>query len=70
MDQLLMAANDTTGALKHPHTDVPLATIEDDAITALAQLATIFKNKFQKPLAPEIIQTPINTAKKTNSHQH
>jgi hypothetical protein len=47
-DRLLMAAHDTTDALKDPHPDFPFATIGDDTITALA-LATIFKNKFQKP---------------------
>jgi hypothetical protein len=48
-DHMLMATTDTTDALKHPHPDVQLATIGDDMITALSQLATIFKNKFQKP---------------------
>jgi hypothetical protein len=31
-------------------------------ITALAQLRTIFKNKFQKPPAPELIQAPLKAA--------
>jgi hypothetical protein len=64
-DRLLMAANDTTDALKHPHTDVPFAMIGDDTITALSQLATIFKslqrrNFFKHQPGPL----------KTNNHQH
>jgi hypothetical protein len=59
VDRVLMAAQDMTGALKHPHPDVPFATIGDDTITALTTLATIFKNKFQKPLAPEVLNPPL-----------
>jgi hypothetical protein len=58
-DRLLMAANDMTNPLKHPNPDVPFATVGDDTITALSQLATIFKNKFQKPLALELVQAPV-----------
>jgi hypothetical protein len=58
-DQLLMAAHDMTDDLKHPHPDVTFVTIGDETITALAQLETIFKKKFQKPLAPGISQAPI-----------
>jgi hypothetical protein len=61
-DRLLMAANYTTDALKHPHLDVQFATVGEGAITALSQLALIFKNKFQKPLAPEIVQAPVKAA--------
>jgi hypothetical protein len=61
-DRLIMAANDMTDALKHPHLDVPFATIGDDTITALSQLETIFKNKFQKPSAPELRQAPLKAA--------
>jgi hypothetical protein len=57
-----MAAQDMTDALKHPHPDVPFATIGDDTITALTILATIFKNKFQKPLAPEVLNPPLQSA--------
>jgi hypothetical protein len=56
-----MAANDITDALKHSHTNVLFSTIGDytNTNTSLAQLATLFKNKFQKPLAPEIRHLPI-----------
>jgi hypothetical protein len=43
-DTLLMAANDITDALKHPHPDVPFAKVGDDTIAALSQLAEIFKS--------------------------
>jgi hypothetical protein len=38
-----MASNDMTNALKHPHPEVPYAHVRDDTITALIQLAEIFK---------------------------
>jgi hypothetical protein len=47
-DQLLMAANDMTDALKHYTQDVPLATIGDDTITALSKLATFFQKQVPK----------------------
>jgi hypothetical protein len=61
-DRLLVATNEMTDALKHPHPDLPFAQVSDDTITALAKLAAIFKNKFQKPLAPELIQSPLKAA--------
>jgi hypothetical protein len=47
-DSILMAAQDMTDALKHPHPDVPFATIGDDTITALEKLSEIFTRKFKK----------------------
>jgi hypothetical protein len=61
-----MAANDMNNALKHPHPDVPFAKIIYDTIAILSQLATLFKNKFQKPLAQEIIQAPLKATE--NKH--
>jgi hypothetical protein len=49
-----MAANDMTKALKNPRPAVPFAQVGDDTISALTQLAEIFKNKFQKVKAPEL----------------
>jgi hypothetical protein len=57
-----MATNDMATALKHPHPEVPFAQVGDDTITALKQLAAIFKNKFQKPKAPELTQAPLKAA--------
>jgi hypothetical protein len=61
-DRVLMAAQDMTDALKHPHPDVTFATIGDETIMALTTLATLFKNKFQKPLAPEAQNSPLKAA--------
>jgi hypothetical protein len=43
-----MAAQDMIDALKHPHTGVPLDTIRDNTISAVATLAEIFTRKFKK----------------------
>jgi hypothetical protein len=48
-DRLIMAANDMSNALKHPHPEVPLSHVGDDTIAALTKLAEIFKTKFQQP---------------------
>jgi hypothetical protein len=42
-----MAADDMANALKHPHPEVPFAHVGDDIITALTQLAEIFKTNFK-----------------------
>jgi hypothetical protein len=47
-DRILMAVQDMTYALKHPHPDAPLATIGDYTITALEKLSEIFTRKFKK----------------------
>jgi hypothetical protein len=49
-------------ALKSPHPEVPFAQVGDDTIAALAQLADIFKNKFQTVKAPELSNAPIKAA--------
>jgi hypothetical protein len=64
--RLLMASNAMSNALKHPYPDVPFAQVGDDTIKALAHLAGIFKNKFQKPSAPELIQAPLKAAENKN----
>jgi hypothetical protein len=46
-DRLLMAAKDMTYAFRNPHLDVPFTSVGDDTITALADLAAIFKLKLQ-----------------------
>jgi hypothetical protein len=47
-DRLLMANKDMTDALQNPHPEVPLASVGDDTISALADLAAIFKLKLQQ----------------------
>jgi hypothetical protein len=57
-DRILMAAQDMTDALKHPHPDVPFATIGDDTITALVTLLDIFTRKLTKPKANNVPLSP------------
>jgi hypothetical protein len=50
--RLLMAAKDMTDALQNPHPEVPFASVGDDTISALADLAAIFKLKLQQNPSP------------------
>jgi hypothetical protein len=68
-DRLLMAAKDMTDALQNPHLEVPFASVRDDTILALADLAAIFKLKLQQTLSPapqavppQVLQHPILAA--------
>jgi hypothetical protein len=47
-DRILIADQDMTDDLKHPHPDVPFATIGDDTIAALEKMSEIFTRKFKK----------------------
>jgi hypothetical protein len=47
-DRLLMAAKDITYSFQNPHPEVPFASIGDDTVKALADLAAIFKLKLQQ----------------------
>jgi hypothetical protein len=51
-DRLLMAAKDMTNALQNPHPRVPFASVRDDTILALADLAAIFKLKLRQTPSP------------------
>jgi hypothetical protein len=57
-DRLLMAAKDMTDALQNPHPEVPLASVGDDTIKALADLAAIFKLKIQQTPSPATEAAP------------
>jgi hypothetical protein len=57
-DRILLAAQDMTDALKHPHPDVPFATIGDDTIAALEKLSEIFTRKFKKQEKPDPAPEP------------
>jgi hypothetical protein len=57
-----MAANYMANAFKHPHPEVLFAHVGYDTITALTQMAEIFKNKFQKPKSPELTHSPTKAA--------
>jgi hypothetical protein len=67
-DRILMAAQDMTDALKHPHPDVPFATIGDDTITALTTLSEIFTRKFTKPEGKNVPPAPQKIASNTRQH--
>jgi hypothetical protein len=51
-DRLIMAAKDMTDALQNPHPEVPFASVGDDTILALADLAAIFKLKLRQTPSP------------------
>jgi hypothetical protein len=51
-DRLLMAAKDMTDALKKPHPEVPFSRVRDDTISALAELAAVFKLKLLQTPSP------------------
>jgi hypothetical protein len=61
-DRIMMAVQDMTDALKHPHPDVPFAIIGEDTISALATLAEIFTRKFKKADAQNIQPAPQEAA--------
>jgi hypothetical protein len=42
-DRFIMAANDMINTFKNPHPAVPFTQVGDDTISALTQLAVIFK---------------------------
>jgi hypothetical protein len=58
-DQLIIAAKDTMDALQNPHPEVPFARIGDDTISALAELAVIFKLKLQQTPAATLPDVPL-----------
>jgi hypothetical protein len=57
-DRLLMAAKDMTDAFQSPHPDAPFASVGDDTIQALTDLATIFKLKLQQAPSPATQASP------------
>jgi hypothetical protein len=71
-DRLIMDAKDMTDALPNPHPAVPFARVGDDTISALAELATIFKLKLRQtppptfPAAPPTVKQRTCLAKSSN----
>jgi hypothetical protein len=57
-DRLLMAAKDMADAFQNPHPDVPFASVGDDTIAALTDLAAIFKLKLQQAPPPATQASP------------
>jgi hypothetical protein len=63
-DRLLMAAKDMTDALQNPHPEVPFASVGDDTIAALADLAAIFKLKIRQTPSPTTQAAPAKTVQR------
>jgi hypothetical protein len=57
-DRLIMAAKDMTDALQKPHPKVPFAHVGDDTISALTELAYIFKFKLRQTQSPTLPAAP------------
>jgi hypothetical protein len=64
-DRLIMAAKDMTDALQNPHPDVPFARVGDDTISALAELAAIFKLKLRQTPSPTPPAAPPKVTQRT-----
>jgi hypothetical protein len=60
-NRLLMAAKDMTDALQNTHPEVPFASVGDDTIAALTDLAAIFKLKLQQAPSPATQAAPSKT---------
>jgi hypothetical protein len=58
-DRLIMAAKDMTDALQNPHPEVPFDRIGNDTISALAELAAIFKLKLRQTPAATLSAAPL-----------
>jgi hypothetical protein len=65
-DRLLMASKDMTDALQNPHPEVPFASVRDDTIKALADLAAIFKLKLQQAPSPVTQDSPAKIIQRPN----
>jgi hypothetical protein len=57
-DRLLMAAKEMMDALQNPHPDAPFASVGDDTIEALEDLAAIFKLKLRQAPSPTTQTSP------------
>jgi hypothetical protein len=57
-DRLIMVAKEMMDALQNPHTEVPFTHVRDDTISALTELAEIFKLKLQKTQPPTLPAAP------------
>jgi hypothetical protein len=57
-----MAVNDMMDALPNPHPDVPFTQVGDDTISALTELAEIFRLKLQKLQTPALQAAPPKVA--------
>jgi hypothetical protein len=64
-DRLIMATNDMSNALQHPHPELPFTHVGYDTISALTALAEISKLKFEKVHIPTIPAPPAQITQRT-----
>jgi hypothetical protein len=64
-DRLIMAAKDMMDALQNPHPEVSFARVGDDIISALAELAAIFKLKLRQTQPPTLLTAPTTVKRRT-----
>jgi hypothetical protein len=57
-DRLIMEAKDMTSSLQNPHPEVPFTHVGDDTISALTELANIFKLKLRQTPPPTLPAAP------------
>jgi hypothetical protein len=65
-DRLLMAASDMKDALQNPYPASPFASVGDDTVRALADLAAIFKLKIQQAPSPVTQASPVTIIQRPN----
>jgi hypothetical protein len=61
-----MAAKDMTDSLKNPHPEVPFASVGNDTVKALPDLAAIFKLKLQQAPSPVTQALPATIIQRPN----
>jgi hypothetical protein len=69
-DRVLMAAKDMTDALQNPHPKAPFASVGDNTIAALTNLAAIFKLKLHHAPSPATQPSPAKVAPRPISFPH
>jgi hypothetical protein len=65
-DRFLMTAKDMTDAFQNPHPEVPFASVGDDTVKALADLAATFKLKLQQALSLSTRALPATVMQRTS----
>jgi hypothetical protein len=60
-----MAAKDMRDALQNPHPEVPFTLVGDDTISALTELANIFKLKLRQTQSPTLPAAPTTVKLRT-----
>jgi hypothetical protein len=65
-NRLLMTAKAMTDAFQNPYPEVPFASVGDDTVKALADLASIFKLKLQQATSDVTQASPATTIQRPN----